>query len=76
MGECDMVATISNPDTTEVFLQKTDIKDLLDETDHWKYLKFIFVLPPAANPKDKLNIYIWNKSQSTLYYDDMSIAAY
>jgi len=75
MKECVIVASITSGGKS-LYYNSYSLTDLLKEQDKWEEVNLFFQVPAIKEKNYQLEIYVWNKSLSQVYYDDAEVSYY
>lgn len=64
-----IVASIADAD----YYRSFSIAEFLPAAEKWEEVNVTFTLPDSLKPSDKLKVYLWNRKQSNVWMDDLSL---
>lgn len=69
-----LVSTVTQNDSM-INYQSVDLRKFSKTNGQWNKVELLFV-PPPLKEGDKWALYIWNKEQEEIYYDDLEVTIY
>lgn len=64
-----MVASVTGTE----YYRSYPVSEFLPEGNKWEKVRTTFTFPDSLKPSDVLKVYIWNKKQSELLIDDLTL---
>ncbi len=64
-----VVASIATAD----YYRSYPIEEFLPTAGKWEQVNVTFTLPDSLKPSDKLKVYLWNKKESNVWVDDLTL---